>query len=219
MQKKRPERKLDEQQQLRAKQHAERRLEEQRRAKQAEKKSFAPAAPPSVTETKAVLGPKLHFRGEISGEEDIVIQGVFEGSIDLQHNKLIIGEQGELKGDVTAKNIFINGKVEGELYGKESIIISSTSQVLGNIKAERVSLEDGARFKGSIEMDFDAPHEDSELDSFSVSGSNYAPSPLPATEPEKSESALIQDKIERIEANRQLEGDDSDSSDDQKTDS
>lgn len=104
---------------------------------------------------RAVIGPKIRFKGELVGEEDLLVQGKVEGTIDLKGHHLTIGEQGVLQANVTAKTITIEGKVEGDLHGEERIAIKSSSNVQGNIKAERVVLEDGAKFRGSIDMDMD----------------------------------------------------------------
>ncbi|VUD68830.1 hypothetical protein TDB9533_04189 [Thalassocella blandensis] len=102
---------------------------------------------------RAVIGPKIRFKGELIGEEDLLVQGTVEGTIDLKGHNLIVGEQGVLHANATAKTITIEGKVQGDLYGEERIAIKSSSQVQGNVKAERVVLEDGAKFRGSIDMD------------------------------------------------------------------
>lgn len=101
----------------------------------------------------AVIGPKITFKGEIIGEEDLLVQGKVEGSIDLKGNHLIIGQQGVVKANLMAKTITIEGTVEGDLIGQERIEIKSSSNVKGNLIAARVTLEDGAKFRGSIDMD------------------------------------------------------------------
>ncbi|MEO0442881.1 MAG: polymer-forming cytoskeletal protein [Pseudomonadota bacterium] len=101
----------------------------------------------------AVIGPKIRFKGELVGEEDLLIQGTIEGTIDLKNNNLTIGEQGIIKANAKAKTIIIEGKVDGDLRGAERIVIKESSNVTGNLVAERVSLEDGAKFRGSIDMD------------------------------------------------------------------
>lgn len=104
----------------------------------------------------AIIGPKIRFKGELAGEEDLTIQGYVEGTIDLKHHRLTIGKEGSLKADVFAKTIIVEGRVEGDLHGDERVAIRKTSDVRGNIVAERVCLEDGAKFRGSIDMDVDA---------------------------------------------------------------
>ena len=108
----------------------------------------------------AVIGPKIRFKGELVGEEDLLIQGHFDGTIDLKGHHLIIGEQGVVKANVLAKNIIIKGTVEGDIFGQERISILSSSNVNGNLVADRVTLEDGAKFKGSIDMEInDRKHD------------------------------------------------------------
>ena len=112
---------------------------------------------PTSTPIVAVIGPKIQFKGELVGEEDLLIQGQFDGTIDLKGHNLIVGEQGKLNANASAKTINVQGRVEGDLFGEERIAIRSSSFVQGNIKADRVVLEDGAKFKGSIDMDMGEP--------------------------------------------------------------
>jgi cytoskeletal protein CcmA (bactofilin family) len=110
---------------------------------------------PTTTATStqlASIGPSIHFKGELTGEEGLIIDGKVEGTIDLKGNQLIIGTNGDIKADVYAQTIIVNGSLTGELHGKEKVHISKTGKVNGNIIAPRVSLEDGAKFKGSIDM-------------------------------------------------------------------
>ncbi len=111
------------------------------------------AASTSAGSATAVIGPKITFKGEIIGEEDLLIQGKVEGSIDLKGNHLIVGPQGVVKANLMAKTITIEGTVEGDLIGQERIEVKSSSNVKGNLIAARVTLEDGAKFRGSIDMD------------------------------------------------------------------
>lgn len=106
----------------------------------------APEAPRA-----SVLGPTLKFRGELSAQEDLVIQGSVEGSIT--HTQcLTIGSDGSMKGDIRARVIIIDGRVDGDLYATESISIRATAKVKGNLFAPRVAIMDGAFFQGQIEM-------------------------------------------------------------------
>ena len=100
----------------------------------------------------ASIGPSIHFKGELTGEEGLIIDGKVEGTIDLKGNQLIIGSNGNIKADVFAQTIVVNGSLAGELHGVEKVHISKTGKVEGNIYSPRVSLEDGAKFKGSIDM-------------------------------------------------------------------
>lgn len=124
-----------------------------------------PAAQPILSDVRiappaAVIGAKIRFVGELVGEEDLLIQGHIEGTVDLKGNALTIGKQGVVKANVLAKTVTIEGQVNGDVFGEEKILVKSTSNVTGNLIAERVTLEDGAKFKGSIDMDMDARKDD-----------------------------------------------------------
>lgn len=117
----------------------------------------------------AVIGPKIMFKGELTGEEDLLIQGTVEGSIDLKGNHLTIGNQGIIKANVAARTITVEGRVEGDIVASEHIAIKSASHVKGNLKAERVTLEDGAKFRGSIDMDMDTDSKSNSKNTVSAS--------------------------------------------------
>jgi cytoskeletal protein CcmA (bactofilin family) len=99
----------------------------------------------------SVLGPTLRFRGELSAQEDLVVQGSVEGSI-THTQSLTIGTDGLMKGDIRARLIVIDGKVDGDLYATESILIRSAAKVRGNMFAPRIAIQDGAFFQGQVEM-------------------------------------------------------------------
>ena len=101
----------------------------------------------------AVIGPSIHIDGDLRGEEDLLIEGEVSGTVQLKNNSLTIGPQGKIRADVYAHSIYVDGFMEGDLYGSERVNIRKSAQVRGNITSPRVSLEDGAKFKGSIEMD------------------------------------------------------------------
>ena len=100
----------------------------------------------------ATIGPSIHIKGELTGEEGLIIDGQVEGTINLKDNDLIIARNGQIKADVYAKTITIEGKLQGDLNGKDKVVIRVSGDVQGNIISPRVVLEDGARFKGSIDM-------------------------------------------------------------------
>lgn len=101
----------------------------------------------------AVIGPSIHIDGDVRGEEDLLIEGEVNGTVQLKNNSLTIGPQGKVRADVYAHSIYVDGLLEGDLYGSERVHIRKSAQVNGNVTSPRVSLEDGAKFKGSIEMD------------------------------------------------------------------
>jgi len=101
----------------------------------------------------AMIGPSIVVNGTITGEENLVVEGTVEGTIDLPKNDLTIGESGRVTANLSAKVIRVDGLVKGDITGGENVVISDTGRVQGNIVAPRVTLQDGAKFKGSIDMD------------------------------------------------------------------
>lgn len=112
-----------------------------------------PSSPPARGRATAVIGPSIQIEGTLRGQEDVSVEGEVTGTIQLQNNSLTVGTQGKIKADVYAHTIFVEGTVEGDLFGSEQVIVRKSARVRGNITSPRVSLEDGATFKGSIEMD------------------------------------------------------------------
>ena len=100
-----------------------------------------------------MIGPSIKIKGEVTGDEDLVIQGKVEGTIDLNDHEVSVGQSGQVFADIKAKVIKIDGEVTGDIAGNEKVVISKSGNVRGNIVAPRVTLEDGAIFKGSIDMD------------------------------------------------------------------
>ena len=111
---------------------------------------------PAAVETpaaRAVIGPGIVIRGEVSGEEDLLVNGRIEGSVNLTHHRIVIGIDGRVQANVHARIIEVLGNVEGDLRGDEQVILRESGNVVGNIAAPRVSIEEGARFRGAIDMD------------------------------------------------------------------
>ena len=100
-----------------------------------------------------MIGPTIVIKGNVSGDEDLLIEGKVEGSIDLNAHVVSVGQSGRVAADINAKIINIDGEVTGDITGNEKVVISKSGNVRGNIVAPRVTLEDGAIFKGSIDMD------------------------------------------------------------------
>jgi len=113
----------------------------------------APASTPASSGRSALIGPGIHINGDISGDENLVVEGKVDGKIRLPHNQVEVGKSGCVKADISAKVIKIAGEVRGDITGTEKVIILSSGNVHGNIVAPRMTLEDGAIFKGSIDMD------------------------------------------------------------------
>lgn len=101
----------------------------------------------------ATIGPSISIRGEVTGEEDLVIRGRVDGTVNLKEHNVTIGKEGRVRADVHARIIQVEGHLEGDVYGKEQVVMRGTGDVKGNVSAPRVSLEEGCRFKGSIDME------------------------------------------------------------------
>ena len=110
-------------------------------------------SPSLSTRSVAMIGTGIQVNGDISGDENLNIDGKVEGSIKLNSNEVFVGQSGLVKADVSARIVKIDGRVDGDIIGQEKVVISKSGNVRGNIKAPRVILEDGAIFKGSIDMD------------------------------------------------------------------
>lgn len=100
-----------------------------------------------------MIGPSIVIKGTVSGDEDLVVQGKVEGTIDLRDHEVSVGQSGKVHADINAKVVKVDGEVSGDISGNEKVVISKSGNVRGNIVAPRVTLEDGAFFKGSIDMD------------------------------------------------------------------
>jgi cytoskeletal protein CcmA (bactofilin family) len=100
-----------------------------------------------------MIGPSIEIKGSVTGDEDLVIEGTVEGTVELGSHQVTVGPSGKVNADIHAKVVNIDGEVSGDLNGGEKVIISKSGRVRGNIVAPRVLLEDGAIFKGSIDMD------------------------------------------------------------------
>ncbi|MGH9862938.1 MAG: bactofilin family protein [Candidatus Acidiferrales bacterium] len=138
----------------------------------------APTPLPAV-KVGARIGRTLSVKGELVGNEELLVDGEFSGTIDLGSSSLTVGPQGRLQADVYAREIVIEGAVRGKLRAAERLLIARTGNVVGDLVAARIVIEDGAYFKGSIDIqkpgDEKAARTESAGESFRI-----APVPLAA---------------------------------------
>ncbi len=114
----------------------------------------APAADPRRADrATATVGPSIFIKGDLSGDEDLVIEGRVEGKIDLKQHNVTIGKNGRVRADVFGNTVIVEGEVDGNLFAQQQAIVRTSGAVRGNITAPRVMLEDGSRFRGSIDME------------------------------------------------------------------
>lgn len=107
-------------------------------------------ATPSNSST---IGASLNVQGNITGGEDLTIEGRVEGTVTLKQNKVTVGKSGRVEANMNAKTMIIDGEVTGDLEASEQILVRKTGLVKGNVRAPRIVLEDGARIKGSVDTD------------------------------------------------------------------
>lgn len=101
----------------------------------------------------AVIGRAIQIVGDLRGAEDLRIEGDVSGTVELKNSALTIGKEGKVKADVYARSIAVDGEIKGDLYAAELVSVHVNARVQGNIIAPKVSIEEGAHFRGSIEMD------------------------------------------------------------------
>jgi cytoskeletal protein CcmA (bactofilin family) len=125
-----------------------------------------------VARNLSFLGPSLEIKGKIAGEEDLQIDGKVDGPIALQGQKLIAGRGAQLNSEISAREIVVYGKVQGNLRAQDRVEIKKDGAVFGDITTARISIEDGAIFKGRIEIERGktavAEQSESELEPVSV---------------------------------------------------
>jgi len=129
----------------------------------------APPRPPAPSTAKsffgrgedemANIGKSIMIKGDLTGNEDIVIEGTVEGKVDLPNNQLTIGANGSAKAEITAKTIVVIGKVSGNVHGTERVEIQATGVVEGDVSAPRLVVAEGAVLNGSIHMTQQLPQK------------------------------------------------------------
>ena len=100
----------------------------------------------------AMIGKSVVIKGQLSGSEDLYIDGQVEGNIDLRNHSLTIGPSGNLKAGVTAKSIVVLGKVEGSLIASDRLDLRKTAVVNGDVTTQRIAIEEGAFLKGKVDI-------------------------------------------------------------------
>ncbi|HEX3354797.1 MAG TPA: polymer-forming cytoskeletal protein [Terriglobales bacterium] len=106
---------------------------------------------PKTTEF-AHIGKSVIIKGELSGSEDLYVDGQVEGSIELSGNRLIIGPHGQVRARVNAKGVIVQGKLEGNIQAGERVELTKSAILVGDIATQRVAIEEGAYFKGKVDI-------------------------------------------------------------------
>src|SRR5580704_11833837 len=137
--------------------------------------SVRPVSTP-VARDLACLGASLTIKGQITGDEDLQIEGKVEGPISLQGHRLTVGRSARLQSEVSAREVVVYGHASGNLHARERVEIKKDGEVVGDITTSRISIEDGAYFKGHIEIE----RPKSRVDSKSEAESEHTSTPVGA---------------------------------------
>jgi len=114
--------------------------------------SAAPRPVATTTSDQATIGKSLVIKGEVTGSESLYIDGRVEGSINLSGNRVTVGRNGVVAANINAREIVVLGKVRGNLTASDRVDIRSEGSLSGDVVAQRISIEDGAYFKGGIDI-------------------------------------------------------------------
>jgi cytoskeletal protein CcmA (bactofilin family) len=111
----------------------------------------APAAVPVSSRAGACISQGITIKGEVTGSEDLFVDGQVDGKLNLTNGSLTIGPNGRVKADISAREVIVRGKVEGKVSGRDKVALWSTGQVNGEVQTDRLAIEDGALLRGRVE--------------------------------------------------------------------
>jgi len=112
----------------------------------------AAASPVLASGEQATIGKSLVVKGEVSGSESLYIDGKVEGTINLPGNRVTVGRNGQVAANIIAREVVVLGKVRGNVHASDRVDIRSEGSLTGDVAAARISIEDGAYFKGGIDI-------------------------------------------------------------------
>ena len=127
----------------------------------------------------AHIGKSVVVKGELSGSEDLYLDGEVEGNIELHDHALTIGPNGKVKANIHARDVVVHGKVDGNIHGTERVELKKSAILSGDITTQRIIIEDGAFFKGAIDIQKETPKLVTKTATASVgsSAASYAAAP------------------------------------------
>ncbi len=123
-----------------------------------------PKSPDPVRADLANIGKSVVIKGELSGSEDLYLDGQVEGSIELSGSRLTIGPNGRVKANVNARSVVVQGRLEGNVRASDRADLKNSAIVLGDIATQRISIEEGAYFKGGVDIQREAPKSAAKLE-------------------------------------------------------
>jgi cytoskeletal protein CcmA (bactofilin family) len=135
--------------------------------------SAPPSAPSSMGRTISYLGPGLHIKGEITGNEDLKLDSKVEGLVSIGGFRLTVGPSAQLNADIVAREAVISGEVHGDIRACDRIEIMKSASIVGDLTTGKIMLEEGAYFKGCVEVGSDNAQIGTDLDTL-LNGSKKA---------------------------------------------
>ncbi|MGA7459751.1 MAG: polymer-forming cytoskeletal protein [Candidatus Korobacteraceae bacterium] len=152
--------------------------------------SYTPSAPPRPPEPVrsepahaghssevATIGKSVVVKGELSGSEDLIVDGEVEGSITLRGQSLTVGPNGRVRANIEARNVIVHGRVDGNIHASDRVDLRKSATLSGDISTARISIEDGAFFKGGI--DIQKPEPGPKIEAKPQASAAAAPTPAP----------------------------------------
>ena len=127
-----------------------------------EQKTLTAAPSLGNTAEKTVIGENISIEGNIRGDEHLVIEGSMKGNIEMEKHNFTVGSKGRVEGEINAQSVKVSGQMIGNIKTKGKVEITKEADFMGDIRAKSISVEDGAYFKGSIELDRE-PHRKTAL--------------------------------------------------------
>lgn len=134
---------------------------------------------PVAARGNASIGQGIRIKGEVTGSEDLYMDGVVDGKLNLTNGSLTIGPNGTVKADVTAREVIVHGRIDGKVTGRDKVQLMSTCHVTGEVQTERLAIEEGALLRGKVEAGRLAPK--AEAKSAAATSSNKSAEALPTT--------------------------------------
>jgi cytoskeletal protein CcmA (bactofilin family) len=152
-----------------------------------------PPAPVPLSETNSqqtVIGENISIEGNIRGDEHLVIEGSMKGNVEMEKHNFTVGSKGRVEGEINAQNVKISGQMIGNIKTQGKVEITKEADFIGDIRAKSISVEDGAYFKGSIELDKE-PHRKTALSGKSTTDTTTPPESKPETQTAEKEAKEI----------------------------
>lgn len=141
----------------------------------------------------ATIGKSVVVKGELSGSEDLIVDGEVEGSISLRGQSLTVGPNGRVRANIEARNVIVHGRVDGDIHATDRVDLRKSASLAGDISTARISIEDGAFFKGGIDIQRPEPAQKSESKPQASAVAAPAVSSAPAA-PVAAQGSLLESK-------------------------